>query len=94
MAKDGINQGQTQLSQSLPITKKWQDLSLTGLLYINIVSLLVGCTVLQPIYHSALHCIYPIDDCSYLFAGRFHHQVPRGISEDTGLGQGHTKNAP
>ena len=49
MTKDGINQGQTQLSQSLPITRNWQDLAFTGLLYINIVSLLVGFTVLQPV---------------------------------------------
>lgn len=46
------------------------------------------------LYHSALHSLYPIDGSSYLFTGKFHHQVSRGISEDTGLGQGHTKNAP
>lgn len=43
------------------------------------------------LYHSALHCLYPIDGCSYLFTGRFHHQVPRGISEETRRGKGYTK---
>ena len=45
------------------------------------------------LYHSALHCLYPIDDCSYLFTGKFHHQVSRGISEAR-RGKGYTKNAP
>lgn len=43
------------------------------------------------LYHSALHSLYPIDDCSCLFTGKFHHQVPRGISKEIGRGQGHTK---
>lgn len=46
------------------------------------------------LFHSALHCLYPVDDCSDLFTGKFHHHVPRDISEDTGLVQGYTKNAP
>ena len=43
------------------------------------------------LYHSALHSLYPIDDCSCLFTGKFHHQVPRGISEETRRGKGYTK---
>lgn len=43
------------------------------------------------LYHSALHSLYPIDGSSYLFTGKFHHQVSRGISEETRRGQGHTK---
>ena len=46
------------------------------------------------LYHTALHSLYPIDGCSYLFTGRFHRQVPRSISEETRRGKGHTKNAP
>lgn len=45
-------------------------------------------------YLSALHCLYPIDGYSYLFTGKFHHQVSRGISEETRRGKGYTKNAP
>lgn len=46
------------------------------------------------LYHSALHSLYPIDGSSYLFTGKFHHQVSRGISEETRRGQGIQKNAP
>ena len=43
------------------------------------------------LYHTALHCLYPVDGCSCLFTGRFHHQVSRGISEKTRRGKGYTK---
>lgn len=43
------------------------------------------------LYHSALHSLYPIDDCSYHFTGKFLHQVSRGISEETRRGKRYTK---
>lgn len=46
------------------------------------------------LYHSALHCLYPIDGCSYLFTGRFLHQVPRGITEETRRARGIQKTHP
>lgn len=56
---------------------------------------LAGCFHSTPtLYHTALHSLYPIDGCSYLFTGRFHHQVPSSISEETRRGKGYTKNAP
>lgn len=94
MTEDGINQGQTQLSQSLPITRKWQDLSLTGLLYTNIVSLLVSCTVLQPftilLYTaSTLLTTVPI----FLLAG-FTTKSPAALAKIQDLARGIQKTHP
>ena len=94
MTKDSINQGQTQLSQSLPITRKWQDLSLTGLLYINIVRLLVGCTVLQPFTNrlytaSTLLMIVP----TFLLAG-FITKFTAASAKKQGMARGIQKTHP
>ena len=94
MTKAGINQGQTQLSQSLPITWKWQDLAFTGLLYIIIIRLLVGFTVLQPftilLYTaSTLLMVAP----AFLLAS-FSTKSPAALAKKQGVARGIQKNAP
>ena len=94
MAKDGINQGQTQISQSLPITRKWQDLAFTGLLYINIVRLLVGCTVLQPftiLLYTASTLLMTVP--AFLLAS-FTTKSSAVLAKKQGVARGIQKNAP
>ena len=94
MAKDGINQGQTQISQSLPITRKWQDLAFTGLLYINIVRLLVGCTVLQPftiLLYTASTLLMTVP--AFLLAS-FTTKSSAALAKKQGVARGIQKNAP
>lgn len=94
MTKDGINQGQTQLSQSLPITRKWQDLAFTGLFYINIVRLLVGFTVLQPftiLLYTASTLLMAVP--AFLLAG-FTTKSPAALAKKQGVARGIQKNAP
>ena len=94
MTKDGINQGQTQLLQSLPITRNWQDLAFTGLLYINIVRLLVGCAVLQPftiLLYTASTLL--MAGPTFLLAG-FTTKSPAALAKKQGVARGIPKNAP
>ena len=94
MAKDGINQGQTQLSQSLPTTRNWQDLAFTGLLYINIVRLLVGCTVLQPftiLLYTTSTLLMTVP--AFLLAS-FSPKSPAALAKKQGVARGIQKNAP
>ena len=94
MTKDGINQGQTQLSQSLPITRNWQDLAFTGLFYINIVRLLVGFTVLQPftiLLYTASTLLMAVP--TFLLAS-FSTKSPAALAKKQGVARGIQKNAP
>ena len=94
MTKDGINQGQTQLSQSLPITRNWQDLAFTGLHYINIVRLLVGFTVLQPftiLLYTASTLLMTVP--AFLLAS-FTTKSPAALAKKQGVARGIQKTHP
>lgn len=76
------------------MTRNRQDLSLTGLLYINIVRLLVGFTVLQPftiLLYTASTLLMTVP--TFLLAG-FTTMSPTTLAKKQGVARGIQKNAP
>lgn len=76
------------------MTRNRQDLSLTGLLYINIVRLLVGCTVLQPftiLLYTASTLLMTVP--AFLLAG-FITKSPAALAKIQDLARGIQKTHP